>query len=58
METKICTKCKKELPLEEFGWRDKAKGKRRADCKKCHSNYMKNIYKEKKRSYSRIKISM
>lgn len=42
METKICTKCGRELPLESFNWRDKSKGTRRADCKECHNGYMKN----------------
>ena len=48
METKICSKCGKELPLDEFPWRDKTKGTRRAECKKCHSAYMKNQYNMKK----------
>ena len=55
METKICTKCGRELPLDQFNWRDKAKGTRRADCKQCHSGYMKAKYQEKKRNYSRYK---
>ena len=48
METKICTKCGKELPLDAFPWRDKKKGTRRADCKECHSGYMKQQYAQKK----------
>lgn len=48
METKICTKCGKELPIDQFNWRDKAKGTRRSECKTCHSNYMKNVYHQKK----------
>ena len=47
METKICTKCKQELPIDQFNWRDKAKGTRRSECKTCHNNYMKQKYKEK-----------
>lgn len=47
METKICTKCGKELPLDQFNWRDKSKGTRRSECKTCHNNYMKQKYKEK-----------
>lgn len=35
---KICTKCKKELPLEAFGIKDKKTGRLRADCKKCKYN--------------------
>lgn len=48
METKICTKCQRELSIDQFNWRDKSKGTRRADCKDCHSGYMKNKYQEKK----------
>ena len=48
METKICTKCGRELPLDAFPWRDKKKGTRRADCKECHSEYMKQQYAQKK----------
>ena len=45
METKVCTKCGRELPLDQFNWRNKTKGTRRADCKECHCGYMKNQYK-------------
>lgn len=55
METKICTKCGRELPLENFGWRNKAKGQRRADCKECHSGYMKKKYQEKKEIIQELK---
>ena len=44
METKKCSKCGKELPLSAFPWRNKSKGTYRADCKECHSNYMKQKY--------------
>ena len=54
METKICTKCGRELPLDQFNWRDKAKGTRRADCKQCHSGYMKAKYQEKKKKLFKI----
>ena len=48
METKICTKCGKELSIEEFNWRSKAAGTRRSECKYCHSAYMKAHYQQKK----------
>jgi hypothetical protein len=44
METKIRTKCKRELPIDDFNWRNKAKGTRRSECKYCHSAYMKAQY--------------
>ena len=40
MNTKICTKCGKELPLTDFHWRNKAKGIKRSECKYCHNDYM------------------
>lgn len=55
METKICSKCGRELPLDQFNWRNKAKGTRRADCKECHSNYMKIKYQEKKNIIQELK---
>ena len=48
MDTKICTKCGKELPIVDFNWRDKKKGTRRSECKYCHTDYMKQKYQEKK----------
>ena len=44
IETKVCTKCHKELPITDFNWRNKEKGTRRSECKYCHSNYMKQKY--------------
>lgn len=35
-ETKRCTKCGRELPLSEFYWKYKARGKYQSECKKCH----------------------
>lgn len=58
METKICTKCGRELPLNQFNWRDKAKGTRGADCKQCHSGYMKAKYQEKKETIQDIKAGL
>lgn len=55
METKKCSKCGRELPLNQFNWRNKSKGTRRADCKECHSGYMKNHYQEKKQLIQELK---
>ena len=58
METKICTKCSKELPITDFYWRNKAKGVRRSDCKYCHCNWVKEKYKEKKQDIEEIKNTL
>lgn len=58
METKICTKCKRELPIDSFPFRDKSKGTRRANCKECHSQYMKNKYQENKQKLQSVKSEM
>lgn len=55
MKTKICSKCKRELPLENFGWRNKEKGVYRADCKECHSAYVKSKYQERKKLIQELK---
>ncbi len=46
METKICTKCNRELPLTDFYSR--GNGKYRSECKDCHKKYVNDKYKEKK----------
>ena len=58
METKICTKCGKELPIEDFNWRSKENGTRRSECKTCHTNFMKEIYENKKKTVSEIKKNL
>ena len=55
METKKCTKCGKILPITDFNWRDKTKGTRRADCKYCHSQYMKDAYAKKQKEIQNLK---
>lgn len=47
-KTKKCTKCGRELPITDFYWRDKAAGRRRSECKYCHCNYVKNVYRERR----------
>lgn len=58
METKVCTKCGRELPLDQFNWRDKAKGTRRADCKQCHSGHMRMTYLKKREEISQLKLQI
>ena len=58
METKICSKCGKELPIEDFNWRDKKKGIRRSECKYCHSAHMKKKYQDNKNQINSLKSTL
>lgn len=53
MDTKICSKCGKDLPLTDYYSR--GKGKLRAECKTCHKNYVKSKYNERKEAVNEIK---
>lgn len=46
-QTKICSQCGKELPLDMFPFRNKSKGTYRANCKECHNKEMKIRYQHK-----------
>jgi hypothetical protein len=35
MQTKVCTQCHEEKPVEQFNWQLKSKGKRKGDCRAC-----------------------
>lgn len=54
METKVCTKCHRELPLDSFYLRGR-NGGRRSECKECHSAYVKAKYQEKKNAVQEVK---
>jgi hypothetical protein len=41
---KSCHSCHKEKSLEEFNWRNKAKGKRSPTCRECMNLYVRNHY--------------
>lgn len=58
METKICTKCNRELPIDDFNWRDKNKGTRRSECKYCHTEYMKDVIENKRTTVAKIKSQL
>lgn len=55
METKICSKCNIEKSIENFAFRDKAKGTRRAECKQCISNRQKIKYHKQKEELNELK---
>ena len=58
METKICTKCGRELPIDQYYWRDRKAGKRRSECKDCHNGYVKQKYQERKENIDDLKSSL
>lgn len=58
METKVCTKCKRELPIDQFYWRDKKAGRRRSECKDCHNGYVKAKYQEKQNDIEELKSEL
>lgn len=51
METKICSKCKKEKPISEFGKNKAKKDGLQAECKECKSAYNKLHYQKNKETY-------
>ena len=56
METKICSRCKRELPLTQFYSR--GNGKLRSECKECHKEYVKSKYQERKGAIGEVKASI
>ena len=46
METKICSKCKRELPLDNFRWKIKSENKKHSQCKECEKIRDKIHYRE------------
>lgn len=55
METKICSKCGEEKPIDQFAFRNKAKGTRRAECKKCINERQKARYHSQKNQLNEYK---
>ena len=56
METKICSRCKRELPVSQYYSR--GNGKLRSECKECHKGYVKNKYQERKGAIGEVKASI
>lgn len=47
---KVCTKCEIQKPIEEFAWKNKAKGRLCSNCKLCQSVMRKDYYLRNKDS--------
>lgn len=43
-ETRICSRCRVELPVTEFGWNDREAGKLRAECETCFNGTQRSRY--------------
>lgn len=43
---KVCSKCKRELPLDCFRWKNKSKGIRHYRCRECQKESDKKLYLE------------
>lgn len=55
-KTKICTKCKKELPFESFSKLSKTKCELRSACKKCSKEYITEYRKTHKLAIAKQRI--
>lgn len=55
MDTKICTKCGRDLPLTEYYSR--GGGRLRSECKDCHKQYVTNQYLKRKEKVNDIKTN-
>ena len=49
---RLCTGCGKAKPLEEFSYRDRARGLRRARCRSCVREYSREHYRQNKLRYA------
>jgi len=45
---RYCSKCKEKKNLDQFAWKNKAKGTRSAECKACHKIYRDKHYRKNK----------
>lgn len=48
METKVCKKCGRELPVENFAVNRKNKDGLQAECRECKAAYMREYWERKK----------
>ena len=55
MEMRVCVQCQQELPIDQFYWRDKARGTRRRECKKCHNQHVIGQYKNRQKQIEQLK---
>ena len=56
-ETKKCTKCQRELPLDSFRWKNKAEGRKHAQCKECQRAQEKQHYQESRERRESVRMT-
>ena len=55
METKVCTKCKRELPFDNFRWKNKSQNLKHSQCKECQKVQEKQHYQNSKERQQSVK---
>ena len=56
-ENKICSKCKQELPISEFRWKNKSQGIHHSQCKACQKAQEKIHYQESKERRDAVRLT-
>lgn len=56
-ELKKCTKCQRELPLDNFRWKNKSEGRRHAQCKECQRAQEKQHYQESRERRESVRMT-
>lgn len=56
-ELKKCTKCQRELPLDNFRWKNKSEGRRHAQCKECQRAQEKQHYQESRERRGSVRMT-
>ena len=56
-ELKKCTKCQRELPLDNFRWKNKAEGRKHSQCKDCQKAQEKKHYQESLSRRESVKLT-
>ena len=54
-ETKVCSKCKKEKPLSEFGFSNTKSGIRQSQCRSCFSEYNRKRYEARAEEFKKAR---
>ncbi len=58
METKICSNCKIEKPIDDFLWKNKNKGLKHSRCSECYKEIRKKNYEKNKDYYLKKNVRL